>query len=80
MILPPQRRLNSNKQYNSNRDSFAKTFLWLLNKLQVFQTVYSDLSDAEKKKENLRDIDAKIKLRDIQFIFSMYAWMDVNTN
>ena len=34
------------------------TFLWLLNKLQVFQTVYSDLSDAETK-ENLRDIDAK---------------------
>ena len=33
------------------------TFLWLLNELQVFQTVYSDLSHAETK-ENLRDIDA----------------------
>ena len=37
VILPPQSRQNS----NSSRDNFAKTFLWLLRRRQVFQTLNS---------------------------------------
>lgn len=73
-LMIPQSRQNSNRQCKAAAGmfNFVKTFLWLLHKLQVFQTVYSDLSDAETK-ENLRTIDAKTKLRESN-LFCMDGW------